>query len=149
MYKRLSYMFKKILAFALLFFAQCEAMACTCVLTPIENDIKTTKYIIQGRVKSLVNVDTASYRGIGPFGGSYEAILTIDRTFKWKRKKLREIQIHSDFSNCHIYYKVGEEYILFLIKKKGKYYIRTCSYSERIENGAEVLSSLERHEKNK
>lgn len=138
-------MFRKFFLLILSLIIHANIYGCDCILTPLNSHIKTTKYIVKAKAEMLLDtLDTDKVRNYRPSNGSYEAIIYINKRYKWRGKKSPQIKISSDFSNCDIYYRKGEEYILFLTKKGRKYFIRQCSYSEVVDNKSEVLTALEK-----
>lgn len=101
-------------------------------MTPIEEHIKDTRFILIGQVVELL--DTKKEREDYMFSipnKSYRVKVKVQTSYKGKIEEGQIIELNSDFSNCSIYFESGGKYLLFLDKQNGKYLQRLCSYSER------------------
>lgn len=119
------------------------SIACTCEMTPIENHIHETDFIVTAQVVELL--DTQEEREDYYFSKpdqSYRVKIKITKVFKGDFKEEQIIELGSEFSNCDIYYKDNNEYLLFLIKEGELYIMKHCSYSEQIDNSAENLKVI-------
>lgn len=120
------------------------SMACTCTMTPIKEHIKTTKTIVVGKVVKLL--DTEEERKDYYFSDSnrsYRILLEIETVYKGRLKKSQVIELGSTFSNCDIYYKSEEKYLLFIEKKGKRYFMRHCSYNEQLDNATDNIKNIE------
>jgi|GEM_PF-6094282 len=134
----------KLLLLLLFSFVSFQGVCCLCDPLPIKKEIKRTKYIIRCSIKTLLDT-TDIYNNpvsVNEREGSYEVLVTINEPYKWQGKKPKEIKISSTFSSCDMFFKKNEEYILFLNKYKGKYYIQFCSYNMQIDNAEHVIKAL-------
>jgi hypothetical protein len=121
------------------------SFACTCEMTPIENHIHETDFIVTVQVIEML--DTQEEREDYFFSKpdqSYRVKVEITKTFKGDFKERQIIELGSNFSNCDIYYKDKNEYLLFLRKDGEKFFINPCSYSEHIEKAKENLIAIEK-----
>ena len=119
------------------------SFACTCEMTPIENHIHETNFIVTAQVVELL--DTPEEREDYYFSKpdqSYRVKVKITKTFKGNLKEVQIIELGSEYSNCDIYYKDKNEYLLFLRKDRNKYIMKHCSYSEHIDNAKENLKAI-------
>lgn len=121
------------------------SFACTCEMTPIENHIHETDFIVTVQVIEML--DTQKEREDYYFSKpdqSYRVKIKITKTFKGDFKEGQIIELGSEYSNCDIYYKDKNEYLLFLRKDGEKYFIKHCSYSEHIDNAKDNLIAIEK-----
>ena len=136
---------KFIATFLLTTFWTAVSFACTCTMTPIENHIHETDFIVMAQVIELL--DTQEEREDYHFSKpdqSYRVKMKITKAFKGDFKEEQIIELGSEFSNCDIYYKDNNEYLLFLRKEREKYFMKHCSYSEHIDNAKENLREIEK-----
>lgn len=121
------------------------SISCDCVLTPLSKHIKTTKYIVLVTIDSVLN-DEKCYNNVTSkdITGGHVAIVSIKKFYDWRGKKVKQIEISSLHTNCEPLYRVGDEYVLFLYKSKARFYVRTCSYSEKANNAVDIISRLEK-----
>ncbi|KAA9340589.1 hypothetical protein [Adhaeribacter soli] len=134
---------KLVFTITILMFAV-SSWACTCTMTPIESHIKETKNIVIIEVVELLDTpeERIDYYFSKP-DQSYRVKVRIITSYKGKLKTGELIDLDSEFSNCDIYFKDKQKYLLFLDKKKYKYSVRHCSYSESIENGDKNIVAIE------
>jgi hypothetical protein len=126
------------------------SLACDCIMTPIENHIKETKFIVTGQVLELLDTkEGGHYFQAFDSTRSYQVKIKILSSYKGGLGEGQIIEIGSDFSNCSFYFNKNGKYLLFLNKDKkaNKYFQRTCSYSEKIENATEYLKTIEKQTK--
>lgn len=55
------------------------------------------------------------------------------------------IEIHSMGSNCDRTFKIGERYLLFLVKIDDHFQVRVCSYSEKFDPNSETYQELSKY----
>ena len=113
-------------------------------MTPIKTHIKDTRNIVEVEVVELL--DTPEERIEYYFNKpdqSYRVKVRILTSYKGKLKTGDLIDLDSEFSNCDIYFKDKHKYLLFLNKKKNRFSVKHCSYSERIENANENIVAIE------
>lgn len=136
----------------LIFLFPVLSKAWDCVMKTIESNVKSSKYIVTGRVVRLLDTmgeamvlpDTIIYRRFRE-GYGYDALLVIDKVYKWKGRKQDTIRVYSMGSIESISFKEGNEYLLFMIKEKQSYYVPTCSYSSELakaDNYIRVIDSM-------
>ncbi len=75
---------------------------------------------------------------------SYRVKVKIIKMFKGEFQEEGLIELDSEFSNCDIYYKDNNRYLLFLRKKEKKYFMKHCSYSEHVDNTHENIKVIEK-----
>ena len=140
-------MFKKItLLLSLLFLNIDIVSACDCIMTPIGKHINETKFIVVARVVKLL--DSKKEREDNYFSvqdRSYKVAVKIETIYKGLLKHNQIIELGSEFSNCDIYFRDKEKYLLFLYKKGKKYFVKHCSYSEHIDNANGNIEHLENY----
>jgi hypothetical protein len=72
------------------------------------------------------------------------ALCIPNRTHCSKQNPARRHSQTVEYSNCDIYYKDKNEYLLFLRKDGEKYFMKHCSYSEHIDNAKDNLKAIEK-----
>ena len=121
------------------------SLACTCTMTPIENHIQETDIIVTVQVVELLDTkeEREEYYFSKPDQG-YRVKVKVLKLFKGELQTEQIIELDSEFSNCDIYYKDKNNYLLFLKKEGDKYYMKHCSYSEHIDNAEKNITAIEK-----
>ncbi|MDO7846802.1 hypothetical protein Q5H92_10575 [Hymenobacter sp. M29] len=119
------------------------ASACDCLMTPVRQHIKSTPYLLKGKVIAVLddkNKEGRDYhlflRSIGiqdTVSRGYSVKIIVQQDFKGKYKAGKIIEIHSTYSNCDMLFSAGETYILFLHKAQGNLFPTYCSYSNILD----------------
>ncbi len=119
------------------------AFSCDCMMTSIEIHIKETHSIVTVKVVELLDTkkERQEYYTSKP-DHSYRVKVEVVSVFKGNFMTGQIIELKSEFSNCDIYYKINNEYLLFLEKDEGNYKMKHCSYSEHIDNAGQVMKTL-------
>ncbi len=127
------------------------SLACDCIMTPIENQIKETKFILTGQIVKLLDTkEEGHYFNNFDSTRSYQAKIKVLNSYKGGLEEGQIIELGSDFSNCSFYFNNNGKYLLFLTKKKtDKYFQKHCSYSENLENASDYIKTIERQTKYK
>lgn len=126
------------------------SIACDCIMTPIESHIKETSYIVTGQVIALLDTrEEEHYYLTFDTTRSYQVKIKIMDSYKGGFAEGQIIELGSDYSDCSFYFKRAEKYLLFLTKDKNseKYFQRTCSYSEKLENASNYIAAIEKQTK--
>lgn len=134
---------KQIAAIALMNLWATISLACTCEMTPIENHIDNTDLIVTAEVVDLL--DTQKEREgyvLSKPDHSYRVKIKITKVFKGAFQEGQIIELDSEYSNCDIYYKDQNEYLLFLRKEGGKYFMKHCSYSAHRINADKSIKTI-------
>lgn len=121
------------------------SLACDCIMTPIESHIKKTDFIVIGQVSELLDkIEEEHYFQTFDTTRSYKVKIKILNSYKGGLTEGQIIELGSDYSNCSFYFITGGKYLLFLTKdnKSDKYYQRTCSYSEKMENASNYIETI-------
>jgi len=120
------------------------SLGCDCIMTPIENHIRETKYIVTGEVVKLLDTKEEGYY-FQNFDStkSYQVKIKILNCYKGGLEEGQIIELGSDFTNCSFYFDNNGRYLLFLDKKKNKYFQKHCSYSGKLENAADNIRVIE------
>lgn len=141
--------------FAVLLFIIVSAwisLSCDCIMTPIEEHIKATAFIVEGQVVELLDteVERKEYDSSNP-EQSYRVKLKILKCFKGGLTNEQIIELDSDFSNCSISFSLNGKYLLFLDKSENEseFQQRTCSYNEKLENAGKYIKKIKKETKKK
>lgn len=129
------------------------SLGCDCIMTPLKKHIKTTKYIITGKVVALLDKPEDHYPLRYDTTRSHRVKIAVTDCYKGELKNGQVIEIDSDHSNCELFFKKDSLYLLFLNKETNSEHFRerTCSYSEELKNAAAYINVIERqtHHKRK
>ncbi len=119
--------------------------SCDCIITPIEDHIQKTKFIITGQVVNLLDTkDEGHFFQSFDSTKSYKVKIKIIESFKGGLDDGHIIEIGSDYSNCSFYFGADEKYLLFLNKVGDKYFQKGCSYSERLDKADKNISTIKK-----
>ncbi|GAB2532077.1 hypothetical protein GCM10027085_23800 [Spirosoma aerophilum] len=114
-------------------------------MTPVENHFESTKYIITGTVVDLLDTEQEKeYQLIKVPNTASRVKIEVMDNFKGPLTKGQTIEIDSDFSNCSLSFVDKSSYLLFIEERDGKYYNRSCSYSDRLEVAQQTLTKLKK-----
>ena len=129
-----------------------NSFACDCIMTPIENHIKETQFIITAQVIELLDTmeNEHYFENFDPTR-SYRVKVRIMSSYKGGLLEGQIIELGSDFSNCSIYFNNNGKYLLFLDKYKisNKYFQKICSYSAKLEDAKHYIKIIEKKTKYK
>ena len=128
------------------------SLSCDCTMTPIEEHIKNTEFIVEGQVIELLDTDNErkEYNSSNP-NLSYRVKFKILKCYKGGFTNDQIIRFDSDFSNCSLSFKRNGKYLLFLdnSEKESEFLQRTCSYNEKLENAGKYIKKIKKETKHK
>ncbi|WP_035567008.1 hypothetical protein [Hymenobacter sp. IS2118] len=134
---------KKLLLFLLLIVYSQATLACDCIISPVKQQIKSTPYLLTGKVIEILDGNAKGGRDYHVFLRSmgiqdtisrgYSIRFLIQEDFKGKYKAGSIIEIHSTYSNCDILFDIDKNYVLFLHKEQDYLFPTYCSYSDILD----------------
>jgi hypothetical protein len=120
------------------------ALACDCVMTPVEQHIKATPYLLICTAVEILDGSTKEGRQYRSFMG----LINADTISRGKAARIRvqedikgafkagvTIEVDSHYSNCEPTFEIGKKYVLFLHKENHALFVTMCSYSVELDNG--------------
>lgn len=123
--------------------------ACDCVMTPVVSHVKEARIIVVGRIIELLDAkeqkEALLYNRVNH---SYRVKVLIKENLKGELNEGQIVELNSDYSNCDLTYENSKEYILFLVKERGNYYNKPCSYSGLSENSKGLIRMVRKSLKN-
>lgn len=127
-------------------------MACECFMSPIAGHIKTTPYLLRGKVLEILDGNTKEGQESRSFRSGmnqrdtisrgYTARILIQEDFKDHFKAGDIIDLSSTYTTCDMLFEVGKEYLLFLHNKNKTFFTTNCSYSEDLTSSEESRKLL-------
>ncbi|SHN07624.1 hypothetical protein SAMN05216311_10537 [Chitinophaga sp. CF418] len=116
------------------FLIKANAMGCDCVMYPVKHYVKQSKNIIVARVTEVVPLDSQLYTD------NWRIVVEVTKVFKGNIK-VKEQLIFIKNSNCGPRFTKNDEYLLFCYRKKRKYHVYDCSYSDRVSS--DIIEKIE------
>jgi hypothetical protein len=129
----------------LLFVAYSQSiLACDCIITSVKEHIKSTSYLLTGKVIEILDGNTKEGRdyrdlqrsfhnNIDTISHGYAIRFLIQEDFKGLFKAGDIIEIGSAYTTCDMQFDVGKDYVLFLHKEQDILFPTYCSYSGALD----------------
>jgi uncharacterized C2H2 Zn-finger protein len=149
---------KSLLPFLLLIISSQTVSACECFMTSIKEHIKSTPYLVTGKVIGIIDGQTQEgrdYRStqryfhskIDTLSHGYAIRFLVQHDFKGSFKAGDIVEISSGYTTCDMLFDAGKDYILFLHKEQGVLFNTPCSYSEKLDGSKysnDVLRTIQK-----
>ena len=143
---------KTLLILILLAISAPAAMACECFMSPVQGHIKSTPYLLRGKVLEILDGNTKEGRESNYFrrnmnqrdtlSHGYTARILIQEDFKGHFKTGDIIDVSSTYTTCDILFDMGKEYLLFLHNENNELFTTKCSYSDSLASSKETRKLL-------
>ncbi|MDB5235610.1 MAG: hypothetical protein JWR44_2603, partial [Hymenobacter sp.] len=121
-------------------------------MSPVKQHIKSTPYLLTGKVIEILDGNTREGRDYHIFLRSiniqdtisrgYTARIRILKDFKGKYKTGDIIEIHSTYSSCDMLFDIGKEYVLFLHKENDYLFPTYCSYTDKLDGSQQAVELM-------
>jgi hypothetical protein len=144
----------KSLILALLLGPLAAARPYDCIMTPVQEHIRHTPFLI--RASALRILDGASPQGrenrkwqlqLNPQTDTvnlgHTALVRVEENYKGRFKAGDTVAVYSDYSSNQTSFSVGHQYVLFMHREDSRYFITGCSYSEDLDGHATTKGLLE------
>ncbi|MGB4848609.1 MAG: hypothetical protein WBP41_11860, partial [Saprospiraceae bacterium] len=123
------------------------SISCDCIMTPIEEHIRDTEFIIEGKVVRLLDSDQERMDfNLSNPNFAYRVQIEIIKCYKGGLDNGQIIELNSDYTNCSLYFELSGKYLLFLNKSQNQneFTQRTCSYNEKMKNARKFIKSIKK-----
>jgi hypothetical protein len=129
---------KQLLLVALFLFNSKPIGACECLRGSINQQVKSTSYLLIGR--ALKVIPTATFRANHPASitqgdtltSKYITSFLVEESLKGKLRVNDTVLISTGFSSCAMSLESNSRYVLFLHAEKGLLTPTDCSYSSKL-----------------
>lgn len=125
-----------------------------CIMTPVQEHIRHTPFLI--RATALRILDGATPQGrenrrfaqeMNPHADTvnlgHTALVRVEEDYKGRFRAGDTVAVYSDYSSNQTSFRVGHQYVLFMHRQGSRYFITGCSYSEDLDGNTSTKELLE------
>jgi hypothetical protein len=125
-----------------------------CIMTPVQEHIRHTPFLIRASALRILDGATPHGRENGRFAKElnphadtvnlgHTALVRVEEDYKGRFKAGDTLAVYSDYSSNQTSFRVGHQYVLFMHREGGRYLITGCSYSEDLDGSPSTKELLE------
>ena len=144
----------KSIVLALLLGPLAAARPYDCIMTPVQEHVRHTPFLIRATALRILDGATPQGRENRRFAKEmnpqadtanrgHTALVRVEEDYKGRFKAGDTVAVYSDYSSNQTSFRVGHQYVLFMHRQGGRYLITGCSYSEDLDGNTSTTELLE------